>query len=91
MSRGLVVGISWFEDGERIERVAAAQDGTERQAIDRIVAVTPEDIRKEVAQWFAPLLEHNEPKTPGKYQGESLPGPRRAYWVWWKRAYIEES
>lgn len=93
MSRGLVLGVSYYEDGDRHERVLVAPDPHDnanetRKAIDRLLGGVPLGIRPEVAQYFAPHLENNEPPNRGTYDQIRYGG--QPVIVWWKWAYVHE-
>lgn len=88
MSRGIVVGITWYDSdlGDRVERVASGPDAKVRDVVDRLVKASPDNIRRDVARFLAPLLENNEPSAAAKYSVKPM-----THWVWWKRCYIEET
>lgn len=94
MSRGIVVGFSYYLGAERVERVIAAPDAKSREAVDKLVKAAPDFIQKQVAKFLAPLLENNEPAAAGKYDHAPFdhhPSDHVHFWVWWKRCFVEES
>ncbi len=81
MSRGIVVGVTWWLLGEKSERVEVGTDI--RRTIDKLVKSAPDWHKRDVARFLAPLLEGREPKSPGFYD--------IGFIVWWKRCDIEVS
>jgi hypothetical protein len=92
VSRGLVMGVSWYdEEGDRRERVLVAADPhvnvhETRKAMDHLLGVVPLEFRPDVAQFFSPFLEKNEPARPGTY--DQVRYCEQPVIMWWKWAFV---
>lgn len=84
MSRGLVLGVKFYEDGEAHDRVIVGD--ANRETIDRLLGGIPVSIRPEVAKFFSPFLENNEPAQQGTYDRVRYRG--QPVILWWKWAFV---
>lgn len=84
MSRGLVLGVKFYEDGDGTERVIVG--AANRETIDRLLGGIPLAIRPEVAQYFLPFLKNNEPARAGVYDFTRYNG--QPVIAWWKWAFV---
>lgn len=84
MSRGLVVGVKFREDGETVERVIVGD--ANRETIDRLLGGIPLEIRPEAARFFAPFVENKVPAEDGTYDQVRYCG--QPVILWWKWAHV---
>lgn len=84
--RGLVLGVKFYELGETVPTDRVIVGDRNRETIDRLLGGVPVEIRTEVAQFFAPFLENNEPAQRGTYDQVRYGG--QPVILWWKWAYV---